>query len=56
MEPESKFLKVGCTKCRNEQIVFDKAATVVKCLVCGNILAQPKGGKAEIKTKVIETL
>jgi small subunit ribosomal protein S27e len=56
MEPESKFIKIGCEKCRNEQIVFDKAATVVKCLVCGNILVKPKGGKAEINTKVVETL
>lgn len=56
MEPESKFIKIGCAKCRNEQIVFDKASTVIKCLVCGNVLVEPTGGKAHIKTKVIETL
>ncbi|MEM7819722.1 MAG: 30S ribosomal protein S27e [Candidatus Aenigmatarchaeota archaeon] len=55
-EPESRFLKVSCTKCRNEQIIFDKAATTVNCLVCGNILAEPTGGKAKIKTRIVETL
>ncbi len=51
--PTSRFLKVVCSKCRNEQIIFNKAATYVKCLVCGNELAQPKGGKAKVKAKVI---
>jgi small subunit ribosomal protein S27e len=47
--PKSRFLKVKCKKCRNEQIVFDKAAMVVKCLVCGAVLAEPTGGLAIIK-------
>ena len=47
--PKSKFLKVRCKKCRNEQIVFNKAATVVKCLVCEAVLAEPTGGLAIIK-------
>lgn len=51
--PTSRFLKVVCGKCKNEQIIFNKAATYVKCLVCGNELAQPTGGKAKIKAKVI---
>lgn len=50
--PSSKFLKVACAKCKNEQIIFNKASTVVKCLVCGEILAVPTGGKAEIKAKI----
>ena len=53
---ESKFLRVSCKNCRNEQIIFNKAATSVKCLVCGKILADPRGGKANIKTKVIESV
>ena len=52
----SKFLRVNCKKCKNEQIIFNKAASTVKCLVCGNVLAQPKGGKADIKTKVVESV
>jgi small subunit ribosomal protein S27e len=55
MEPKSKFIKIRC-KCKNEQIIFEKASTTVKCLVCGEILATPKGGKAEIKTTVLEIL
>lgn len=56
MEPTSKFIKIRCNKCKNEQIIFEKASTQVKCLVCGEILAIPKGGKAEIKTTVLEIL
>jgi small subunit ribosomal protein S27e len=52
--PTSRFLKVVCSKCKNEQIIFNKAATRVKCLVCGNELAEPTGGKAKIKAKVIQ--
>ncbi|MBI5061325.1 MAG: 30S ribosomal protein S27e [Candidatus Aenigmarchaeota archaeon] len=49
---KSKFLRVKCDKCKNEQIIFNKASTTVKCLVCGEILAVPTGGKAEIMTKI----
>ncbi len=53
--PETKFLKVVC-KCKNEQIIFNKPSQKVKCLVCGNELAEPHGGKGRIKSKVLETL
>ncbi len=53
-KPESKFLKVICYKCKNEQIIFNKASTDVKCLVCGAELAEAKGGKAKIKAKVLQ--
>jgi small subunit ribosomal protein S27e len=52
----SKFIKVKCNDCENQQIIFGNAATVVKCLVCGRTLAEPTGGKAEIKTEIIEAL
>ncbi len=48
----SSFVKVKC-ECKNEQIIFEKAATAVKCLVCGNVLAEPTGGKAKINAKVL---
>lgn len=54
--PKSNFLKLKCDKCRNEQIVFSKASTIVKCLVCGAVLLEPSGGNAAIKSKVVETL
>jgi small subunit ribosomal protein S27e len=53
-KPDSKFLKVTCSKCKNEQIIFNKATSKVKCLVCGSELAEPTGGKAKIKSKVIQ--
>ncbi len=55
-EPESRFLKVRCNKCKNEQIIFGKAASVVHCLVCGKVLAEPTGGKANLKVRVLEVL
>ena len=51
---KSKFLKVVCGKCKNEQIIFNKATSNVKCLVCDEKLAEAKGGKAKIKAKVIQ--
>ena len=54
--PKSKFLRVKCPQCKNEQIVFNKAATEVKCLVCGKKLVKPQGGKAKLDTKSVEPL
>ena len=51
---ESKFLKVTCSKCKNEQVIFNKASSRVKCLVCESELSEPTGGKAKIKSKVIQ--
>jgi len=55
-EPESKFIKVRCPKCKNEQTAFGKASTVVKCLVCGKTLLEPSGGKAKVKARILEVL
>lgn len=52
---KSKFLKVVCNKCKNEQVIFNKAASSVKCLVCGAELAEPRGGEAIIKTKILQS-
>jgi small subunit ribosomal protein S27e len=51
---DSKFLKVTCSKCKNEQIIFNKSTSNVKCLVCGSELAEATGGKAKIKSKVLQ--
>jgi small subunit ribosomal protein S27e len=51
-----RFIKIRCHACKNEQIIFEGATTKVQCLVCDAILAEPKGGKAEIKAKLIEVL
>jgi len=52
--PKSKFVRVICKKCKNEQVIFSKVANIVKCLNCGEILAEPTGGEAYIKAKVLE--
>ena len=54
VKPKSHFIKVRCKKCGNEQIIFEKASTIVKCLVCGEVLARPTGGRAEILGEVLE--
>ena len=53
---QSKFMKVVCGKCKNEQNIFEGATTSVKCLVCDATLAEPKGGKADIKARIVEVL
>ena len=55
-EPTSKFVKLRCPKCKNEQIVFGKVSSDVKCLVCGRVLAEPTGGKSKIKARILEVL
>lgn len=55
-ESSSKFVKLRCSKCKNEQIIFGKAAHVVKCLVCGKVLAEPTGGKTRMKARILEVL
>jgi small subunit ribosomal protein S27e len=51
---ESHFAKVRCPKCKNEQIIFTKAASDVKCLVCDEMLAKSTGGKSNILAELIE--
>jgi small subunit ribosomal protein S27e len=51
--PRSNFVRVKCTKCGNEQVVFGYATTKVSCNVCGTILAEPSGGKAKIKGEIV---
>jgi len=51
-----RFIKIRCQSCKNEQIIFEGATTKVPCLVCEAIVAEPKGGKADIKARVIEVL
>ncbi|OGI12660.1 30S ribosomal protein S27e [Candidatus Micrarchaeota archaeon RBG_16_36_9] len=54
LKPKSKFLKVSCPGCKNEQIIYNKATSNVKCLVCGFELIEKTGGKAKIKSKVLQ--
>ena len=49
----SGFLRVKCNKCKNEQVVFERPASAVKCLVCGEVLIEATSGKGNFKTKVV---
>ncbi|NOQ55434.1 MAG: 30S ribosomal protein S27e [Nanohaloarchaea archaeon] len=50
------FMKVKCSKCSNEQNIFSKAATDVKCLVCESTLAKSTGGNSKIKADIVKKL
>ena len=52
----SKFIKLRCNKCKNEQTVFGKPSSKVKCLVCSTIMAEPSGGKGNIKARILEVI
>lgn len=52
-KPKSNFLQVKCPECGNEQIIFSHAASIVRCNICNAILAEPTGGKANIKGEII---
>lgn len=56
--PKSKsqgpsFLRVKCTDCENEQVLYSHSSTEVECQICGKTLVKPSGGKAEIKAKIL---
>jgi small subunit ribosomal protein S27e len=61
--PESNFVRIKCAKCGNEQVIFDRPSIPPRCeakssegSVCGEILAEPTGGKARIKSEVVQVL
>ena len=50
------FLKVICLDCDNEQIIFDRAASDVKCIICGKTLVKSRGAKAKIMAHIDKVL
>ena len=50
------FIMVKCDKCKNEQIIFTKASSEIKCLVCNKVLGKPTGGKTSITVKTLKVL
>ena len=55
-ENKTKFVRVRCEKCKNEQNIFSNTSTKVVCLVCSEVIAEPLGGRSKIKAKVLEIL
>lgn len=52
-KPRSSFVRVKCSKCGNEQLVFGYSSSKVNCNVCGIELVEPSGGKAKIKGEIV---
>jgi small subunit ribosomal protein S27e len=51
-KPKSNFLRVKCSKCGNEQLIFGSAVNKVACNVCGETLAEPTGGRVKVTGEV----
>ncbi len=51
-KPRSVFLRVKCQKCGNEQLIFSNTVNKIVCNVCGELLAEPSGGRAKINGDV----
>ena len=46
--PNSYFLDIKCPSCYALTTAFSHAQTVIRCVGCGAILAQPSGGKCKL--------
>jgi ribosomal protein S27E len=44
----SKFIKVKCTSCGNEQVICGVAKSRVVCLVCNQQLVEPTAHKVKL--------
>jgi len=51
----SKFLRVRC-ECGNEQNIFGNASSIVRCVVCDRVIAEPTGSRAKINGKILKVL
>ncbi|ABK78311.1 ribosomal protein S27E [Cenarchaeum symbiosum A] len=51
-EPTSRFVKIECESCGSPTIVYSMAKSAVNCRFCGNLLAEPAGGKAVLFGKL----
>jgi len=56
MEGEGKFIKIKCSDCGNEQIVFSRPSINIVCHVCGSTLVKPTGGRGEIRGELLEVV
>ena len=54
-EPSSKFQKVNCNECNEENIVYSHASSEVTCKSCGNVIAEPTGSVASLHGKISGT-
>ncbi|MCR4335668.1 MAG: 30S ribosomal protein S27e [archaeon] len=53
-KPKTKFYRLKCPGCGNEQNVFSAASSKVRCLVCNTELAATSASKIKLKTKILK--
>ena len=51
-KPNSFFLYIKCKRCNELTHTFSCAQSVIKCKKCNEVLANPTGGKIELKEGV----
>jgi len=51
-----KFLKIACPRCQNEQMIYGKSSTKIKCDFCNKLLVKTTGGKTKVKAKIKEVI
>ena len=51
-KPNSKFNKVNCNECGEQQVVYSHVTTSITCNSCGNIIAEATGSLAKLNGKI----
>ena len=54
--PASKFNRVQCDECKETQVIYSHATTIVTCNSCGNEVAKPTGSAAALKGKTLDAV
>ncbi len=52
--PRTRFLKLKCNACGNEQVVFSAATRDVNCLACNQVLAESGASKIRLRAKIVK--
>lgn len=51
-KPSSKFNKINCNECGEQQVVYSHVTTEITCNSCGNVIAESTGSLARINGKI----
>lgn len=46
--PNSYFMDIKCSSCKNVTTAFSHSQTVITCQGCQQVLARPSGGKCQL--------
>ncbi len=53
-KPSSAYIRVKCRDCGAEALIYSHAGSVIKCKICGAVLAEPTGGKVRILGEIVK--